>query len=155
MLRRTVGIFVAVALVTLALAAASARADIGVISVRPVHARPGEVVTVVAGAYKAVPRMPLYLVPRARVRPPHPCGPNALCDTVLARPPRHAPYLLAGLLDFRRHPRRVVVRFRLPRLSPGVYEFLIYCDLCHRGPGGTLISNPSAIIHVEPSDTGR
>jgi hypothetical protein len=80
---------------------------------------------------------------------PHPCGAGALCDTVLPRPPRRAPYLLVGVLDFRRHPHRVRVSFRLPRLAAGVYEFLIYCDLCHRGPGGTLISNPSARVRVE------
>lgn len=135
-------------LLTLLLGVGLARADIGVISVKPAQARPGALVTVVAGAYKPFPSMPLYLVPRARVRPPHPCGPNALCDTVLPRPPTAAPYLRVGTLDFHTHPRQVEAVFRLPRLPPGLYELLIYCAPCHRGPGGTLISNPSALIRV-------
>jgi hypothetical protein len=83
-------------LLVLALDDALAGADIGVISVTPARAHPGQLVTVVAGAYKQFPRMPLYLVTRARVRPPHPCGAGALCDTVLPRPPRRAPVSACG-----------------------------------------------------------
>lgn len=134
--------------VALGIGVAVALGDIAVISVKPAQARPGDFVTVVAGAYKAMPPMPLYLVLRSRVRPPHPCGSNALCDTVIPRPPTTAPYRRVGTLDFGRHPCHVQVRFRLPRLVSGVYEFLIYCAPCHRGPGGTLISNPSAVLRV-------
>jgi len=146
---RVAGIATVTVLLVLALGDALARADIGVISVTPARAYPGQLVTVIAGAYKKFPRMPLYLVARTRVRPPHPCGPGRVLRHGLAGPAAGAPYLLAGLLDFRRHPHRVRVRFRLPRLAAGVYELLIYCDLCHRGPGGTLISNPSALLRVE------
>ena len=85
------------------------QADIGVISVTPARAHPGQLVTVVAGAYKQFPRMPLYLVTRARVRPPHPCSAGALCDPVLPRPPRRAPYPVRAPLG-RRSPRLTAAR---------------------------------------------
>jgi hypothetical protein len=42
------------------------------------------------------------------------------------------------------------LRFRVPRLRPGLYQFLVYCDPCHPGPGGNLISN-NWLLH----DSGR
>jgi hypothetical protein len=29
--------------------------------------------------------------------------------------------------------------FRVPRVAHGRYQLVVYCDPCHRGPGGTLV----------------
>jgi hypothetical protein len=99
--------------------------------------------------------MPLYLVAQAKAPRPFACGPRTkagkptgFCDPVLRAPPRGAPFHRAGLLDFRRHPRDIRLIFRVPHLRPGVYEFVIYCDPCHRGEGGSLITSGSPTLRV-------
>lgn len=58
------------------LLASSARADIGLLSVRPAKARIGQAVEVRSDAYKPFAPMPLYLVPKAKAPKPFPCGPK-------------------------------------------------------------------------------
>ena len=119
--------------------AAVAAADVVITAVRPAVVRARQVVQVEAGAYRAFPRpMPLYLVPVARV-PKRGAYP---------KPPRGDPFTRVGSLDFRRHPRHVTMRFRVPRLPRGRYELVIYCDPCRRGRGGTLIKDAIAIVRV-------
>lgn len=132
-----------------------ARADTAILSVNPNVARPGQLVEVRAGSYRTSPPMPLYLVARARVPRHRPCGPKGkdgkpvgFCPPILRRPPRHRPFVRVGALDFRQHPRRVLLRFRVPRVSSGMYVFVIYCDPCHRGARGTLITDTSVPLRV-------
>jgi hypothetical protein len=134
---------------------ASARADIALLSVQPATAQIGQRVEVRAGAYEPFAAMPLYLVAKARAPKPFARGPRTkagkptgFCEPVLRAPPRGAPFHRVGLLDFRRHPRAVRLSFRVPHLTPGVYEFVIYCDPCHRGEGGSLITSGSPTLRV-------
>lgn len=151
------------AIVTAGAAASGAQADIGVISVRPTVARPGQLVDVRAGAYKSIPKpMPLYLVPRTQVPREHPCGPKGedgkpigFCPTLFAQPPRAWPFVLVGRLHFRPvaaqqvpRPSRASLRFRVPRLGPGLYELVIYCDPCWPGSRGAVITNPNALLRL-------
>jgi hypothetical protein len=129
------------------MAALDANADVALLSVRPTTAKVGQRVEVRAGAYKQFAPMPLYLVARAEVPKPHPCGPktkegkpSGFCELVLANPPHGARFHFVGRLDFRRHPRNVQLDFRVPPVAAGMYEFVIYCDPCQRGSGGTLIT---------------
>jgi hypothetical protein len=125
--------------VTGAVVAAVAAADVVITAVRPATARVGQVVQVEAGAYKAFARpMPLYLVPVGRVPK----------RSTFPAPPRGYPFTRVGSLDFSRHPRHVTTRFRVPRLARARYELVIYCDTCHRGRGGTLIKDVTAILRV-------
>jgi hypothetical protein len=32
------------------------------------------------------------------------------------------------------------LRFRIPRVKPGAYEFVVFCDACSPGPSGSLIT---------------
>ena len=32
------------------------------------------------------------------------------------------------------------LRFRIPRIKPGPYEFVAFCDACSPGPSGSLIA---------------
>ncbi len=137
------------------LLAVDARADIALLSVRPTAARVGQVVEVRSGAYKRLPAMLLYLVPKAQVPKPYACGPKTkdgkptgFCEPVLKAPPHERPFRFVGRLDFSRHPRNVRLLFHVPRVPPGVYQFVIYCDPCHRGEGGTLITSTSPSLRV-------
>jgi hypothetical protein len=154
------------AILTAGAAAPGGQADIGVISVRPTVVRPGQLVDVRAGAYKSLPTpMPLYLVPRTHVPREHPCGPRGkdgrpwgFCPTIFARPPRAWPFVFVGRLDFRRareprygpvpHPRRISLRIRVPRVAPGLYELVIYCDPCAPGSRGAVITNSNALLRI-------
>ena len=165
-MHRTSAKALAGAVLTAGVTASVAHADVGVISVRPAIVRPGQLVQVRAGAYKALPTpMPLYLVPRRRVPREHPCGPRradgtpwGFCPAVFARPPRAWPFVFVGRLDFRRardpgngvvpQPSRVSLRFRVPRVHAGVYELVIYCDACAPGSRGSLITNPNALLRI-------
>jgi hypothetical protein len=33
------------------------------------------------------------------------------------------------------------VMFRVPRVTPGPYQLVLYCPPCHKGPGGNLVAN--------------
>ena len=138
-MRNRVTLLSLTAAVVAAVDAPVAAADIVITAVRPAAARPGQVVQVEAGAYKAFARpMPLYLVRVAHVprRSAH------------AAPPRGYPFTRVGSLDFSRHPRHVATRFRVPRLPPGRYELVFYCDPCRRGSGGMLIKDRTAVLRV-------
>jgi hypothetical protein len=119
-----------------ALAAANAHADVGVTFLTR-SARVGTIVRARAPA-----RMPLYLVPAARAPRPHRCGPNALCEQRVPTRPRHAPYTPLHVLD--RTPAGVI-RVRVPRVRPGRYRAVLYCDACYRGPGGSLVASDNTL----------
>jgi hypothetical protein len=135
-----------------------AAADIALLSVRPTTASVGQVVEVRSGAYKRFAPMPLYLIAEAIAPKPHPCGPRnkqgkpaGLCEPVLPGPPHTTSFHFVGRLDFRHNPRHVRLHFRVPPLPAGIYELVIYCDPCHRGPGGALITDTSPSLRVTPA----
>ena len=137
----------AVLLVGLA-ATASAQADIGLLSVSRTSARPGEVVRARFGGYaNEWPRMPVYLVPVARLPVRYPCttrnGARAVCEPRVLRPPVHAPYIWLGRIHYA-PPTSGRFTFRVPRIAPGAYHFVIYCAPCYRGPGGSLVDTDKA-----------
>lgn len=116
--------------------AGSASADVGLI-VRKFAAAPGERFTV----YGPCGRMPVYLI-----RGGSPRG-----TTYAARPPR-APYRLLGRFRCTGRDHYVgdfpkgdwaswsgLLRFRVPRIAPGFYRLVVYCEPCRRGRGGSLI----------------
>jgi hypothetical protein len=124
--------------VAAAVAAPRAGADTAVLSVSPTSARSGDFVEVRAGSYKRQSiRMPLYLVPRDKV--------PRFRRSVGA--PRGEPYTFVGLLDFRER-RTVRMRFRVSRVAPGLYAFVIYCDPCARGKRGSLITTARVSLRI-------
>ncbi len=96
--------------------------------------------------------MPLYLVATARAPRPHPCRRNGktfgFCEEIVRALPRAPRFRLLGRLDFRHHPRDVRLRFRVPRLRPSLYQFVIYCGPCYPGKNGSLITDGSHSLRV-------
>jgi hypothetical protein len=146
------------------LAAEPAAGDVGVDGVDPPVGAPGEPVelSIGCGACLAVsvaqgPRhppsaIPVSLVPVARTPKP-PSAP-------VAGPPRDRPFVFLGrakplfqmgeLRRMREIPQ-YRLRFRIPRVEPGAYAFVIYCDNCYRGARGSLIVDPTRyLLHVRP-----
>jgi hypothetical protein len=104
------------------------------------RARAGEVVRLRAGTGLQLEEpLPLYLVPEARAPRPYECKPNALCRPRVARAPHGGIYHRIGTLNTRRA-KEVTITYRVPRLVPGRYVYVFYCDACHRGRGGSLIT---------------
>lgn len=95
---------------------------------------------------------PISLVPIEKAPEPHRCGPNALCSPDPRGAPRRAPFTYLGQAtgpgEKSRSGGRYVPRYRLhfeiPELRPGVYTFVIFCDVCAAGKRGSLIANPVA-----------
>jgi hypothetical protein len=88
----------------------------------------------------------ISLVPLEQAPMPHPCGPNAVCSPEVKAPPGRAPYTYLGeALAEGREPGgapRYGLDFAVPDLRPGLYAYVIYCDVCNRGQGGSLIADP-------------
>jgi hypothetical protein len=96
---------------------------------------------------------PVSLVPIEKAPKPHRCGPNALCPPLPTGAPRHAPYTYLGRAvppaegnsgASGKHPPRYLLHLEVPDLRPGVYTYVIFCDVCARGKRGSLIANPHA-----------
>lgn len=92
---------------------------------------------------------------------PHRCGPDALCPPVRARPPRNGPYTYLGLAtpppggNDPSHGAipRYSLDFEVPRLAPGTYLYVIWCDACAEGRDGGLVVDPHSRrwrLHVAP-----
>jgi hypothetical protein len=92
----------------------------------------------------------ISLVPLASAPKPRPCGPDALCSPQAPSPPSNAPYSYLGRAT--PPPRgnnpehgavpRYSLTFRIPRLAPGTYAYVIWCDACVKGSGGSLVADP-------------
>jgi hypothetical protein len=87
--------------------------------------------------------LPLYLVPAKEAPRPHPCqlrnGQPAICAATSLGPPHGARYHRIATLNVR-HANTVRVSFRVPRLAPGGYVYVLYCGPCWRGARGSLIA---------------
>jgi hypothetical protein len=138
----------------LLLTASSADGDVGVVGVRPTVGAPGQSVEVDAGCGGPCgPRLPISLVPLARAPTPQLChAGKAVCSPEATEPPREPPYVFLGWAK-QDSPAAAAasyrLRFRVPRVTPGVYAFVI-CN-CPPGRRGTLVvdtSQPGNLLRV-------
>jgi hypothetical protein len=111
---------------------------------RPAAAHVGDLVHVQAGAgVRMYALLPLYLVAAKDAPPLLTCalrnGSTAACPTTSLGPPHGGKYHRIATLNVR-HANTVRVSFRLPRLTPGRYIYVLYCGPCTRGPRGSLIA---------------
>ena len=87
--------------------------------------------------------LPLYLVRAADAPPLHACalrnGSAATCPATSVGPPRGGKYHRVATLNVR-HANTVHVTFRVPRVAPGRFVYVLYCGPCRRGPRGSLIA---------------
>lgn len=95
----------------------------------------------------------ISLVPIDKAPKPHWCGSNALCSPTPRGAPRKAPYNYLGRAtppadDDRSSEEKNIPRylldFAIPDLRPGVYTYVIFCEVCADGERGSLIANPNA-----------
>ena len=92
------------------------------------------------------------LVPLAKAPAPRPCGPHSVCASASPAPPRHGAFRFLGLAlpppggNDPEHgdPPRYLLDFAIPDLPPGAYAYVIWCDACSPGQGGSLISVPAS-----------
>ncbi len=131
----TAGIAAAIALS----AASSAAAVVGVWAIAPSQARPGDIIRARTDPHSDTNRWPVYVVPTGyicelRERPLAPCVRPSV------GPPRGRPYTRIRRMrsDTRGDTR---LSFRLPRVRPGRYRIVVYCEPCGQGPGGNLIAS--------------
>jgi hypothetical protein len=119
----------------------------------PCHGAPGHRNTPCMLDTKAQPpkEFSVSLVPIEKAPKPHRCGPNALCSPLPRGAPRRAPYTYLGRAvppadgnsgASGKHPPRYLLHLEVPDLRPGVYAYVIFCDVCARGKRGSLIANP-------------
>jgi hypothetical protein len=135
------------------LAASPATADLGVEKVSRLRGAPGREVrlTVGCGACTSPARtpasFPISLVPVDKVPEPYRCGRNALCPPSVKAVPRRAPFTYLGDAQLSEEEDgsypSYVLEFEIPELAEGRYTYVIYCDACLDGKGGTLITNPN------------
>lgn len=147
-----------------------ATADVGVVTVDPPRAAPGDRVaawlgcgsclaaSVAQGPRHPPPSFPVSLVPAARTPEPKHCGKYPACGLFSNGPPRKRPYTFLGLAKPTFHERELEewpccgapkyrLRFRIPAVEPGRHAFVIYCEGCLPGPRGSLI-----VDTVDPDD---
>ena len=95
---------------------------------------------------------PVSLVPIGKAPKLHRCGPNAVCPPQPRGAPRRDPYVYLGRAappadgsnsDGRNVPR-YLLDFDIPDLRPGIYTYVVFCDVCARGTRGSLIANPAS-----------
>ena len=111
---------------------------------RPATARVGDVIGVQAGAgLRMYALLPLYLVAAKDAPAVGACtlrdGQAATCPATSLGPPHSARYHRVATLNVR-HANTVHVSFRVPRLAPGRYVYVLYCGPCWRGQRGSLIA---------------
>jgi hypothetical protein len=114
-------------------------------TVRKTHVQQGERMTIWGNGCHHSTRsslgMPVYLVPERHQR----------TTVYKPRPPSGPPYRFLG--RFRCTHTHLpqpwgdggywtsTVKFRLPRVTPGRYQLVLYCASCHKGLGGNLVLN--------------
>jgi hypothetical protein len=163
----------AVALSIGLLATEPAHGDVGVGGLAPRAGAPGDPVQVsivcgwcasssIGGRRRPPAPFPVSLVPVARAPKPHPCmGGKAVCGPFAAGPPRHRPFAYLGkakpVFDLDHPPENVWaakyrLRFRIPRVRPGPYAFVIYLGFSG-DRGGLAVDSTRYLLHVRPADS--
>jgi hypothetical protein len=148
-------------LVGLLIPTSTAASGIELMRLSQTSASPGDgiVLGVGCGGCPLKSTFPISLVPVKQAPQPHRCTihsaklpkrlrENALCDAEAADPPRDHPYVFLGrtsgataLLPSVRPPgSKSHLHFRVPKVKPGLYAFVIFCAECARGPRGALIT---------------
>lgn len=138
------------------LVAGPAHADVGIETTSRSAGAPGNAITVTVGCGACLaigsPRspgsFPVSLVPLEKAPKPHRCGPRTFCSPETLRPPSRFPYSFLGrATPLRDGPRgsdgrvsRYRLRFEVPDLRPGIYTYVVFCDMCTDGEGGSLIA---------------
>jgi hypothetical protein len=92
------------------------------------------------------------LVPMSEAPDPSRCGHRPFCPPPTVGPPRRSPYAFLGFAvpppggNNPEHgdPPRYILQFEIPKLRPGAYSYVIWCDACLKGKRGTLISSPAS-----------
>jgi hypothetical protein len=106
------------------------------------RARVGDVVRVQAGAgLQFYALLPLYLVRQDLAPRAQPCtvnGQDGFCAPKEPDVPRGGIYHRIGTINVR-HSNVSTITYRVPKLQPGVYVYVIYCGPCYDGPGGSVI----------------
>jgi hypothetical protein len=171
--RTTLAILACVAALALAaLSAASARADVGVMSVSRGGGAAGDEVTVTLGCGFCFPpckgpkgeRHPAgfkhgpCMLGTDGAAPPKSFGvslvPLDKAPPATSAPVRRAPYRYLGEAVPPVHGNdpeggdvpKYALDFKLPHLAPGLYTYVIFCDVCVKGRTGSLVSNPEASL---------
>jgi hypothetical protein len=107
------------------------------------RAHVGDVIHLKAGAgIRMYALLPLYLVSTKDALLPIPCtfkGADGICEPRVAAPPRGGKYHRIGTLNVR-HANDVTITFRVPKLAPGKYLYVLYCGPCYKDRGGSLIA---------------
>jgi hypothetical protein len=107
------------------------------------RAHAGDVIRLKAGAgIRMYALLPLYLVSTKDALLPRPCtfkGKDGICEPRVGAPPRGGSYHRIGTLNVR-HANDVTITYRVPRLVPGKYLYVLYCGPCYPGRGGSLIA---------------
>ena len=107
------------------------------------RARPGDIVKVQAGAgLRFYALLPLYLVRRDLAPRAKPCtfnGQDAFCAAEEPSPPHGGIYHRIGTVNVR-HQNVSTITYRVPNLRPGVYAYVMYCEPCNAGAGGSVIA---------------
>jgi hypothetical protein len=125
-----------------------APAGIYVEAVTPAKVQAGGLIRVrISAGLRLWEKVPLYIVPSARALRPHPCRRDAVCEPKVPGPPTRGAYHRVATVSFRVRLEQVVA-VRVPRVPSGRYEIAFYCGPCYKGPGGSLISTPTAAFEV-------
>jgi hypothetical protein len=107
------------------------------------RAHVGEVIHLKAGAgIRMYALLPLYLVSTKDALLASPCtvrGRQGICEPRVSAPPRSKKFHRIGTLNVR-HANDVTITFRVPKLAPGKYLYVLYCGPCYKGRGGSLIA---------------
>jgi hypothetical protein len=127
---------------------ATAVADIGVRSVNPTTAKPGQVVRITVAGYlgqRPWRPMPVVLVPQALAPRPYRCRGGFCTPAVVRAALTKAPYRLLGevrrwqALDETGVNATGELRARIPDVRTGRYLLGLFCSSCTRGPKGSVI----------------
>jgi hypothetical protein len=156
----------------LLIAAPTATADIGLMSVSPKVVTPGERVDVEVGCgwCRTPTSFPISLVRLAKAPMPHLCHvrfkgrlETGLCDPTATAPLRQGPYVFLGGTRASGAPlpntdppgSKSDLRFAAPDLPPGPYALAIFCAACARGQPGSLIvdTTPGKLLWIARRDT--
>jgi hypothetical protein len=146
--------------VAVAVPAAVARADIGIVRVAPAEARSGERISVTAAGYLGMALrhpFPVVMVSARKAPLPHSCKHGrAICTpSYLPAAMKRPPFTVVGSITHWRPtgPRgvrqgRASLTFRLPRVDPGRYVFALFCLSCMPGSKGSLIVAEEFVLRV-------